>query len=60
MILVSYDWRIALLSFVFVPVSLLTVNILGEKTRKAGGGAMEAAERVRILFTCESAELEGY
>ncbi|MEK3712776.1 ABC transporter ATP-binding protein [Paenibacillus sp. FSL R7-0333] len=35
-ILVSYDWRIALLSFVFVPVSLLTVNLLGEKTRKAG------------------------
>ncbi|MEK5034696.1 ABC transporter ATP-binding protein [Paenibacillus sp. FSL R7-0302] len=35
-ILVSYDWRIALLSFVFVPVSLLTVNVLGEKTRKAG------------------------
>ena len=34
-ILVSYDWRIALLSFVFVPVSLLTVNLLGEKTRKA-------------------------
>ncbi|MEK4853393.1 ABC transporter ATP-binding protein [Paenibacillus sp. FSL H7-0756] len=35
-ILVSYEWRIALLSFVFVPVSLLTVNLLGEKTRKAG------------------------
>ncbi|NQX48354.1 ABC transporter ATP-binding protein [Paenibacillus tritici] len=35
-ILLCYDWKIALLSFVFVPVSLYTVNFLGERTRKAG------------------------
>lgn len=58
-ILVSYDWRIALLSFVFVPVSLLTVNLLGEKTRKAGrsyGGCRTGTN----LFIWKSAELEGY
>lgn len=35
-ILLCYDWRIALLSFIFVPVSLLTVNFLGGKTKQAG------------------------
>lgn len=35
-ILLCYDWRIALLSFVFVPVSLITVNFLGGKTKETG------------------------
>ncbi|WP_342481068.1 ABC transporter ATP-binding protein [Paenibacillus sp. FSL L8-0340] len=35
-ILLCYDWRIALLSFVFVPVSLFTVNFLGVKTKTTG------------------------
>ncbi|WP_238655486.1 ABC transporter ATP-binding protein [Paenibacillus piscarius] len=35
-ILLCYDWRIALLSFIFVPVSLWTVHHLGEKSRMAG------------------------
>ena len=35
-ILLCYDWRIALISFVFVPVSLVTVNFLGGKAKKAG------------------------
>lgn len=35
-ILLCYDWRIALLSFIFVPVSLWTVHHLGEKSRTAG------------------------
>lgn len=35
-ILLCYDWRIALISFVFVPVSLFTVNLLGGKAKKAG------------------------
>ncbi|MEK8211295.1 ABC transporter ATP-binding protein [Paenibacillus sp. FSL L8-0463] len=35
-ILLCYDWRIALLSFVFVPVSLFTVNFLGGKTKTTG------------------------
>lgn len=35
-ILLVYDWRIALLSFVFVPISLITVNVLGRKTQKYG------------------------
>ncbi|WP_225999292.1 ABC transporter ATP-binding protein [Paenibacillus sp. BJ-4] len=35
-ILLWYDWRIAVISFVFVPISLLTVNFLGGKTKKAG------------------------
>jgi len=35
-ILLCYDWRIALLSFIFVPISFITVNFLGEKTKKTG------------------------
>lgn len=35
-ILLCYDWRIALLSFIFVPVSLVTVNFLGGKAKAAG------------------------
>jgi len=35
-ILLCYDWRIALLSFIFVPVSFVTVNFLGGKTKKTG------------------------
>lgn len=35
-ILLCYDWRIALLSFIFVPISFLTVNFLGGKTKKTG------------------------
>ncbi|WP_037287860.1 ABC transporter transmembrane domain-containing protein [Saccharibacillus sacchari] len=35
-ILLVYDWRIALISFVFVPISLITVNALGRKTQKYG------------------------
>lgn len=35
-ILICYDWRIAFLSFIFVPITFLTVNFLGEKTKKAG------------------------
>ncbi|WNS41492.1 ABC transporter ATP-binding protein [Paenibacillus sp. MMS20-IR301] len=35
-ILLYYDWRIALLSFVFVPVSLFTVNFLGGKAKRTG------------------------
>ncbi|MEK8127882.1 ABC transporter ATP-binding protein [Paenibacillus filicis] len=34
-ILLCYDWRIALLSFIFVPISLLMVNFLGGKSKKA-------------------------
>lgn len=34
-ILLCYDWRIALLSFIFVPISFLTVNFLGGKSKKA-------------------------
>ncbi|QGQ96602.1 ABC transporter ATP-binding protein [Paenibacillus psychroresistens] len=36
LILLSYDWRIALLSFIFVPISIITVNFWGGKTKKAG------------------------
>jgi ATP-binding cassette subfamily B protein len=35
-ILLCYDWRIALISFIFVPVSLFTVNFLGGKTKQTG------------------------
>ncbi|WP_150274870.1 ABC transporter ATP-binding protein [Paenibacillus tepidiphilus] len=35
-ILLCYDWRIALLSFIFVPVSLFTVNFLGVKAKNVG------------------------
>lgn len=35
-ILLCYDWRIALLSFIFVPVSFFTVNFLGGKTKETG------------------------
>lgn len=35
-ILLCYDWRIALLSFIFVPVSFITVNFLGGKTKTTG------------------------
>lgn len=35
-ILLCYDWRIALLSFIFVPISFFTVNFLGGKTKKTG------------------------
>ncbi|OKP92710.1 ABC transporter ATP-binding protein [Paenibacillus sp. P32E] len=35
-ILLCYDWRIALLSFIFVPVSLVTVNVLGGKAKSTG------------------------
>lgn len=35
-ILLCYDWRIALLSFIFVPIAFLVVNFLGRKTKKAG------------------------
>lgn len=35
-ILLCYDWRIALISFIFVPVSFVTVNFLGGKTKQAG------------------------
>lgn len=34
-ILLCYDWRIALLSFIFVPISFLTVNFVGGKSKKA-------------------------
>ncbi|MDR0270841.1 ABC transporter ATP-binding protein [Paenibacillus sp.] len=34
-ILLCYDWRIALISFVFVPISFLTVNFVGGKSKKA-------------------------
>lgn len=34
-ILLYYDWRIALISFIFVPVSFITVNFLGGKSKKA-------------------------
>ncbi|WP_342424510.1 ABC transporter ATP-binding protein [Paenibacillus sp. FSL E2-0178] len=35
-ILLCYDWRIALISFIFVPVSLVTVNFLGGKAKLTG------------------------
>jgi ATP-binding cassette subfamily B protein len=35
-ILLWYDWRIALLSFIFVPTAFLVVNFLGRKTKKTG------------------------
>ena len=34
-ILLSFDWRIALLSFIFVPISFVTVHFLGGKSKKA-------------------------
>lgn len=34
-ILIYYDWRIALISFIFVPVSFMTVTFLGAKSKKA-------------------------
>lgn len=34
-ILLCYDWRIALISFIFVPISFITVNFLGGKSKKA-------------------------
>ena len=35
-ILLYYDWRIALISFIFIPITFLTVNFLGKKTKKFG------------------------
>ncbi|MGN6713648.1 ABC transporter ATP-binding protein [Anaerocolumna jejuensis] len=34
-IMVIYDWRIALLSFIFVPITFVVINFIGEKTKKA-------------------------
>lgn len=34
-ILIYYDWRIALISFVFVPISFMTVTFVGAKSKKA-------------------------
>lgn len=35
-ILLCYDWKIALISFAFIPIAFLTVKFLGDKTKKTG------------------------
>ena len=35
-ILLCYDWRIALLGFVFIPIAFVVINALGKKTKQAG------------------------
>lgn len=41
-VLIWYDWKIALISFVFIPVAFMVVNFLGSKTKKT-------AEELRLL-----------
>lgn len=35
-ILLIYDWRIAFISFIFIPVALLVISIVGKKTSETG------------------------
>jgi ATP-binding cassette subfamily B protein/subfamily B ATP-binding cassette protein MsbA len=35
-ILLCYDWRIALISFIFIPIAFLVVNFWGKKAKKTG------------------------
>ena len=41
-ILLFLNWKIALLSFIFVPITFIVVNFLGKKTK-------QAAEKLRTL-----------
>ncbi len=35
-ILICYDWRIAFLSFIFIPVAFLVIDFFGKKTKQTG------------------------
>lgn len=35
-ILIGYDWKIALISFIFIPVAFSTIDFLGRRTKKTG------------------------
>ena len=35
-ILLFYDWRISLISFIFIPVAFSTIDFLGQRTKKTG------------------------
>lgn len=47
-VLLCYDWRITLLSFIFIPIAFLVVNFLGTKTKKT------AEELWKLQTNCET------